>query len=74
MPANFSILIFTKFKNQISSKANDEAFTKVGFSHFSTWSFLHALRIIASNNKRFSLCFFLVYMSICMEKIEIVHV
>ena len=68
MSANFSVLIFTKFKNQILSTANDEAFKKVGSSHFLCWSFLHALRIIVSNNKRFSDCFFIVYMSICTEK------
>ena len=31
-------------------------------------NFLHALRIIVSTNKRFFVCFFIVYMSICMEK------
>ena len=30
--------------------------------------FWHALKIIASNNKMFSVCFFIVYMSICIEK------
>ena len=30
--------------------------------------FLHALGIIVSNIKRFSVCFFIIYMSICMGK------
>ena len=30
--------------------------------------FLHALGMIVSNIKRFSVCFFIIYMSICMEK------
>ena len=34
MPANLSILITTKFKNQNLSKANDKVFQKLGTSHF----------------------------------------
>ena len=34
MPANFSILITTKFKNENLSKANDKVFKKLGSFHF----------------------------------------
>ena len=43
MPANFSILIFPKFKNQRLSKANDQGFKKFGSSHFLFWSFFACL-------------------------------
>ena len=69
MPATFLILIFT---NQNLSKANDKTFKKFGSPHFLSRSFFHTLRIIVYHNTRFSVCFFIVYMSICMEKIKII--
>ena len=65
MPAKLSILISTKLKNQILSKANHR-FLNTWFFPFRGY-FLHALRIIAFNVKRFSVCFS-IYMTIYMEK------
>ena len=66
-PANFSILISTKFKNQTLLKAND-SFLKTWLFPF-LGHFLHTLRIIAFDIKRFSTYFF-VYMTLHRKKIK----
>ena len=68
MPAKFSILISTKFKNQDLSKPIDNASEKFGFPISCVVHFLNTLEIIVSNSKRCSVCFFITYTSICMEK------
>ena len=66
-PANFSILISTKFKNQTLLKANDSFLKTWPFLFFG--HFLHTFRIIAFNIKRFFTCFF-VYMTLHRKKIK----
>ena len=66
-PANFSILISTKFKNQTLLKAND-SFLKTRLFPF-LGHFLHTLRIISFNIKRFFTCFF-NYMTLHRKKIK----
>ena len=64
MPANFSILISKKFKNQNLSKAIDKGFEKFGFSSSCLGHFLHVLGITVSNMKRFSVFLLLLFIFI----------
>ena len=65
MPANLSILITTKFKNQNLSKANDKVFKKLCSFHFFV-TFCMPWELSHLTSKDF-VCFF-VSMSICMRK------
>ena len=64
MPPSFSVLIFTKFKSQ---KPMRKLLKNLAIPISCVGHFLHTLRIVVSRNKRFSVCFFIAYISICME-------